>query len=186
MKVIQTGIEGLVVVEPKVFGDARGFFMETYSERAFRELGLPTNFVQDNFSQSRKGALRGLHFQNPRPQGKLVRVTRGAVWDVAVDLRRDSPTFGRHFGLELSAENRLSFYVPEGFGHGFLTLSEVADFQYKCTDLYFPEHDVGVAWNDPELKVEWPLDRVGGSPILSAKDSALRSLRQLREQNLLF
>ena len=186
MNIVPTGIAGLVVIEPKVFGDDRGFFLETYNQAVFDRAGLTMRFVQDNFSRSRRGSLRGLHFQNPRSQGKLVRVSQGAVWDVAVDLRLASPTFGRHYGVELTAENRLAFYVPEGFAHGFLTLSEYADFQYKCTDLYSPQDDVGVAWDDPDLRVPWPLDRIGGPPLLSEKDGRLRSLAQLKTEKLLF
>ncbi len=175
MKVIPTGIDGLVVIEPKVFGDERGFFLETYNEKPFRDVGLPTHFVQDNWSRSQKGVLRGIHFQNPNPQGKLVRVVTGAVWDVAVDLRRSSPTFGKWYGLELSFDNKRAFYVPPGFGHGFVTLSDTADFQYKCTGLYAPQDEVGLMWNDPDLGIRWPIDQ----PQLSAKDLKLPSLRDV-------
>lgn len=173
MKVAETPIAGLVVLEPKVFGDERGFFMETFNEAVFRSLGLPTNFVQDNHSRSSKGVLRGLHFQNPNPQGKLVRVTAGRAWDVAVDLRAGSPTFGRHFGVELSASNKKMFWIPEGFAHGFLSLEDGTDFLYKCTRLYSPADDGGLRWNDPVLGIAWPLAELGEAPVISAKDSQL-------------
>lgn len=177
MKKIETGIEGLVVLEPRIFEDERGYFFESYNSRAFAELGLPSKFVQDNVSRSKKNVLRGLHFQNPNPQGKLVRVTAGAVWDVAVDIRPGSKTFGQHFGLELSADNRKLFYIPEGFAHGFCTLSEWADFHYKCTALYSPADDSGLLWNDPELGIKWPVKE----PILSKKDAGLKSLSEYKK-----
>jgi dTDP-4-dehydrorhamnose 3,5-epimerase len=179
MKRVETGIEGLVVLEPKVFGDERGFFMETFNAKLFQELGLPTEFVQDNFSRSARGVLRGLHFQRPpHAQAKLVRVTQGAVFDVAVDLRRNSKSFGQHYALELSAENKKAFYIPEGFAHGFCVLSEFADFQYKCTRFYSPADEGGLAWNDPELGIEWPVQ----TPTLSEKDRDYPSLKELRKQ----
>lgn len=170
MKVTETALPGVLVLEPKVFGDARGFFLESYNRARFAEAtGVDVDFVQDNHSRSACGVLRGLHYQIRQPQGKLVRVVSGAVFDVAVDLRRSSPTFGRWAGVELSAENQRQLWVPPGFGHGFLVLSETADFLYKTTDYYAPEHERGVAWNDPAIGVAWPLD---GAPQLSAKDAA--------------
>jgi len=156
IRVTPTGIEGLVVIEPTVHGDARGYFMETYNENDMREAGLGMRFVQDNQSMSKKGVLRGLHFQKQYPQGKLVRVIRGAVFDVAVDLRAGSATYGKWFGVELSAENKKQFYISEGFAHGFLVLSDEAEFCYKCTDFYHPGDEGGLAWNDPQIGVEWP------------------------------
>ena len=150
------GIEGLCVITPAVHGDARGYFMETYNQNDMHEAGLDMVFVQDNQSMSRKGVLRGLHFQKQYPQGKLVRVIRGRVFDVAVDLRRNSKTFGRWFGVELTAENNKQFYISEGFAHGFLVLSDEAEFCYKCTDYYHPGDEGGLAWNDPEIGIEWP------------------------------
>lgn len=148
-------IEGLCVIEPTVFKDERGFFMETYNQNDFVEAGLDMVFVQDNQSMSTKGVLRGLHFQKNFPQGKLVRVVRGTVFDVAVDLRKSSATFGKWFGVELSAENKKQFYIPEGFAHGFLVLSDIAEFCYKCTDFYHPGDEGGLAWNDPEIGIDW-------------------------------
>ncbi len=150
------GIQGLCVIEPKVFGDNRGYFVETYNQKDMEAEGLNMVFVQDNQSSSTKGVLRGLHFQKKYPQGKLVRVTKGRVFDVAVDLRKGSPTFGQWHGVELSAENFLQFYVPEGFAHGFLVLSDEAEFCYKCTDFYHPGDEGGLAWNDPEIGIAWP------------------------------
>lgn len=150
------GIQGLCVIEPAVHGDARGYFMETYNQRDMEEEGLTMNFVQDNQSSSSKGVLRGLHFQKEFPQGKLVRVIKGSVFDVAVDLRSGSDTFGKWFGIELTEENRKQFYIPEGFAHGFLVLSENAEFCYKCTDFYRPGDEGGLAWNDPEIGIRWP------------------------------
>ena len=167
-KFIDTGIQGLTIVEPTVFGDERGYFMETYNSAEFASAGLPSSYLQDNQSMSRKGVLRGLHFQNKNPQGKLVRVVSGEVYDIAVDLRQGSATFGRHYGILLSAKNRLQFYVPEGFAHGFLVLSDTAEFVYKRTRLYTSGDEGGLLWNDPELKIAWPLD--GMVPILSEKD----------------
>jgi dTDP-4-dehydrorhamnose 3,5-epimerase len=169
MNVIETAIEGVLIIEPRVFGDERGFFMETWNAAAFAATGLDLAFVQDNHSRSQKGVLRGLHFQNPGPQGKLVRVTNGAVYDVAVDLRRSSPTFGQWVGVELSAANKRMFWVPEGFAHGFLTLEPDTDFLYKCTAPYAPQSEHTLAWNDPAVGIEWPLD--GVEPALSAKDA---------------
>ena len=169
IKVTTNEIEGLYVIEQKVFPDARGYFMETYNEQDFHEEGLMMKFVQDNQSMSVKGVLRGLHFQKQYPQGKLVRVIRGAVFDVAVDLRSDSKTFGKWFGVELTAENKKQFYIPEGFAHGFLVLSDEAEFVYKCTDFYHPGDEGGLAWNDPDIGINWPIPE-GMELILSEKD----------------
>ena len=156
IKVTKCRIEGLVVIEPKVHGDSRGYFLESYNKKDFADQGLNMEFVQDNQSMSVKGVLRGLHFQKEYPQGKLVRVIRGRVFDVAVDLREDSETYGQWYGIELSAENKKQFYVPEGFAHGFLVLSDEAEFCYKCTDFYHPGDEGGIAWNDPKIGIEWP------------------------------
>ena len=183
-KLISTPIPDLYIIEPTVFGDHRGFFMESYNKKEFEEIGLTMEFVQDNHSHSRKGVLRGLHFQTKHPQGKLVRVTRGIVYDVAVDLRKDSPTFGKWFGVVLSEENKRMFCVPEGFAHGFIVLSEEADFLYKCTDYYHPEYDAGLIWNDPDIGIEWPLEEYGiTEPILSEKDKNLPTFNEWRMAN---
>lgn len=168
MKVIQTELPGVLILEPKRFGDDRGFFMEMFHEKRYAEAGIPGPFVQDNFSRSVKGTLRGLHFQEPNAQGKLVQALAGTVYDVAVDIRRGSPTFGKWVGVELSAENRRQLWVPAGFAHGFCVVSESADFHYKCTDFYSPTSERGIAWNDPDLGIPWPVT----SPLLSPKDSA--------------
>ena len=169
MNVTRTAIPDVLVMEPKVFGDARGFFFESFNERAFRDAtGLDAHFVQDNHSRSAKGVLRGLHYQLQQPQGKLVRVARGAVFDVAVDIRRSSPTFGKWVGTELSEENHRQLWVPPGFAHGFLVLSEFADFLYKTTDYYAPQHERCIAWNDLDLAIAWP---PAGAPVLSSKDT---------------
>jgi dTDP-4-dehydrorhamnose 3,5-epimerase len=171
MKVIATAIPDVMILEPKVFGDARGFFMESFNEKVFRELtGVTLPFVQDNHSRSGRGVLRGLHYQVRQPQGKLVRVVRGAVFDVAVDIRRASPSFGRWVGVELSEDNNRQLWVPPGFAHGFLVLTESADFLYKTTDYYAPEHERCLLWNDPAVGVQWPA--VDGAPLLSGKDQA--------------
>ena len=171
MKIIATAIPDVLIIEPRVFGDARGFFFESFNQQAFRAAtGLDVAFVQDNHSRSAQGVLRGLHYQIKQPQGKLVRVVRGAVFDVAVDLRQASLTFGQWVGVELSEENHRQLWVPAGFGHGFLTLSETADFLYKTTDYYAPEFERCIAWNDPALGIEWPLD--GLTALLSQKDQA--------------
>ena len=168
MKITPTPLQGALVLEPDVFGDERGFFMESFNRREFAEqAGITTDFVQDNHSRSGRGVLRGLHYQILQPQGKLVRVVAGSVFDVMVDLRRRSPTFGRWHGVELSAANRRMVWVPPGFAHGFLTLSDSADFLYKTTDYYAPQHQRAVLWNDPAIGIDWPLD---GTPILSDKD----------------
>ena len=166
-----TPLAGVYVLEPRVFGDERGFFLESWNAATFRDAGLDITFVQDNHSRSAQGILRGLHYQTEQPQGKLVRVTAGAVFDVAVDLRRSSPTLGQWYGLELSAANHRMLWVPPGFAHGFYVLSEFADFQYKCSDYYHPASEVSLAWNDPALGIEWPVP-AGASPTLSAKDAA--------------
>ncbi|WP_256078213.1 dTDP-4-dehydrorhamnose 3,5-epimerase [Massilia sp. YIM B04103] len=168
MKVLPTAIDGVLLIEPAVFGDERGFFYESFNARRFAEMtGVQADFVQDNHSRSAKGVLRGLHYQIQQAQGKLVRVTTGAVFDVAVDLRKSSPTFGRWVGVELSAENKRQLWVPPGFGHGFVVTSDYAEFLYKTTDYYAPEHERTVIWNDPAIGIEWPLD---GAPQLSGKD----------------
>lgn len=169
-------IEGLYVIEPTVFKDERGYFVETYNQNDMKEAGLDMVFVQDNQSMSTRGVLRGLHFQKQFPQGKLVRVVRGKVFDVAVDLRSDSKTYGKWFGVELSAENMKQFYIPEGFAHGFLVLSDEAEFCYKCTDFYHAGDEGGLAWNDPEIGVEWPLDE-GVDLIISEKDQKWKGLK---------
>ncbi|WP_271810440.1 dTDP-4-dehydrorhamnose 3,5-epimerase [Clostridium beijerinckii] len=168
-KFIETKISGVYVIEPKIFGDNRGYFMETYNRKHFEEIGLNMNFVQDNESRSTKGVLRGLHFQKRHSQGKLIRVSKGEVFDVAVDLRNGSKTYGKWEGIILSEENKKLFYIPEGFAHGFLVLSDEAIFNYKCTDFYAPEYEEGIEWNDPNINIEWPLDKVN-NVILSEKD----------------
>ena len=175
MKVIETAIPGLLILEPKVFGDARGFFMESYNAKAFQDAtGLDVNFVQDNHSRSGKGVLRGLHYQVEQAQGKLVRVTRGSVFDAVVDLRKSSPTFGQWAGVELSEENSRQLWIPPGFAHGFLVTSDSADFLYKTTDYYAPQFERSLAWNDPTVGVEWPL--AGIVSLLFAKDVAGKPL----------
>lgn len=174
--VIPCDIEGLYVIEPTVFKDERGYFVETYNQNDMKEAGLDMVFVQDNQSMSTRGVLRGLHFQKQFPQGKLVRVVRGKVFDVAVDLRSDSKTYGKWFGVELSAENMKQFYIPEGFAHGFLVLSDEAEFCYKCTDFYHPGDEGGLAWNDPEIGVGWPLEE-GVDLIISEKDQKWKGLK---------
>jgi len=169
MQVIQTKIPEVLIIKPRVFGDDRGFFMESFNEQTWHEkTGVALNFVQDNHSRSSKGVLRGLHYQIQQPQGKLVRVTAGEVFDVAVDLRRSSPTFGKWVSVVLSGDNKLQFWVPPGFAHGFQVLSEQADFLYKATDFYAPEHERSIVWNDPDLQINWPLNV---DPELSAKDA---------------
>lgn len=176
---ITTKIEGLYVIEPTLFGDDRGYFMESYNLHDFEAVGLDMVFVQDNESRSKKGVLRGLHFQYRYPQGKLVRVTKGEVFDVAVDIRPGSFTFGEWVGTVLSSENKRQFYVPEGFAHGFVVLSDYAEFIYKCTDFYHPEDEGGILWNDPEIGIQWPIDN-GIEVILSTKDLKLGSLSDAR------
>lgn len=169
MRAIPTSIPDVLIIEPKVFGDARGFFFESFNRKAFQAAtGVDANFVQDNHSRSVKGVLRGLHYQVRQPQGKLVRVVRGSAYDVAVDIRKSSPTFGKWVGVELSEDNQLQLWVPPGFAHGFLVTTDSADFLYKATDYYAPEHERCIAWDDPEVGIEWPL--AGKQPSLSAKD----------------
>jgi dTDP-4-dehydrorhamnose 3,5-epimerase len=168
VRIVETALDGVVLLEPRVFGDARGFFFESFNARVFHELtGVDAAFVQDNHSRSARGVLRGLHYQIRQPQGKLVRVVAGSVFDVAVDLRRRSPSFGRWFGAELTAENKRMLWIPPGFGHGFLVTSDAAEFLYKTTDYWAPEHERSLMWNDPALGIDWPLD---GEPLLSEKD----------------
>jgi dTDP-4-dehydrorhamnose 3,5-epimerase len=165
----ETNIEGLFIVEPTLFGDDRGYFMETYHQKEFAQAGLDINFVQDNQSKSKKGVLRGLHFQKIKPQGKLVRVISGEVFDVAVDLRKGSKTYGKWYGILLTAENKLQFYIPEGFAHGFLVMSDEAEFVYKCTNFYDPSDEGGLIWNDPDIGIDWPVLE-GTKLLLSEKD----------------
>jgi dTDP-4-dehydrorhamnose 3,5-epimerase len=180
MNIVRTAIADVLIIEPKVFGDSRGFFMETWNQRSFNEaVGREVNFVQDNHSRSAQGVLRGLHFQTVQPQGKLVRVSQGAVCDVAVDVRCDSPTFGQHVMVELSAENQRQLWLPEGFAHGFLVLTETAEFLYKTTDYYHPASELCLMWNDAALAINWPLS---GAPSLSAKDQQGLSWAALSER----
>ena len=169
MKVIETALPGVLVIEPQVFGDARGFFYESYNEARFRDAGIDARFVQSNVSRSAKGVLRGLHYQWPHPQGKFVSVLEGEVFDVAVDIRRSSPTYGKWIGERLSAQNRRMMWIPEGFAHGFLVLSDTAEFLYKTTDYYAPDQERTLLWNDPAVGVRWPLS---GEPVLKPKDAA--------------
>jgi len=177
MKLVKTDIPDVLIIEPTVFTDDRGFFMETYQKRMFSEAGLPTEFVQDNHSGSRQGILRGLHYQLKHSQGKLVRVVVGEVFDVAVDLRKSSPTFGQWTGATLSAENKRGLWVPPGFGHGYYVLSDWAEFVYKVTDFYAPDWERTILWNDPQIGVQWPLLE-GQMPVVSAKDAAGKLLSQ--------
>ena len=180
MNVIACDLPGLRIFEPKVFGDARGFFVETWNRRRYAEAGLDVDFVQDNLSYSRRGILRGLHFQQPNPQGKLLQVLEGEVFDVAVDIRRGSPTFGRWCGLLLSAENKRQFYVPPGFAHGFAVVSEAALFHYKCTEFYSPKDEVSIKWDDPDLGIAWPVQ----APIISERDAKGIRLCDLPQERL--
>lgn len=173
----KTSIEGVYIIEPTVFGDERGYFMETYHQGEFKEAGLDLNFVQDNQSKSTKGVIRGLHFQYTNPQGKLVRVINGEVFDVAVDLRSNSPTYGKWEGVILSDENKKQFYVPEGFAHGFVVLSDTAEFTYKCTNFYYPEDEGGILWNDPDIGIDWPIENIDNI-VLSGKDEKWRTLKE--------
>lgn len=176
MKVIATAIPDVLIIEPNVFGDDRGFFFESFNRRKFAELtGCDIDFVQDNHSRSVKNVLRGLHYQIQQPQGKLVRVVQGAVFDVAVDIRRSSPTFGQHIGLELTAENKRMLWIPEGFAHGFVVISDSAEFLYKTTDYWAPEFERSIAWNDPAIGIHWPIQ---GDPALSAKDQQAKPLAE--------
>jgi dTDP-4-dehydrorhamnose 3,5-epimerase len=174
MKITTTRLPEVLLIAPKVFGDDRGFFFESWNEKAFRSLGITAAFVQDNHSRSARNVVRGLHYQIRQPQGKLVRVVSGEVFDVAVDVRRSSPNFGKWAGTRLSAANRSMLWIPPGFAHGFVVLSEQADFLYKTTDYYAPEHERTIVWNDPDIGVDWPLD---GDPIVSAKDASGARLR---------
>jgi dTDP-4-dehydrorhamnose 3,5-epimerase len=173
MRIIPTELPGVTLFEPRVFGDARGYFLETWNRERYGKAGVPADFVQDNASLSSRGVLRGLHFQNPRTQAKLVTVLQGEVYDVAVDIRRGSPHFGRWVGVVLSGENKRQLYIPAGFAHGFCVTSETALFTYKCTEFYAPECERGIAWNDPDLGIRWPVDQ----PTLSPKDAAYPRLR---------
>jgi dTDP-4-dehydrorhamnose 3,5-epimerase len=175
MKVIETKIPGVLIIEPKVFGDSRGFFLESFNAARYAEYGIETNFVQDNHSRSTKGVLRGLHFQKKYPQGKLVSVTSGIVFDVAVDIRQNSSTFGQWVGIILSADEHKQFYIPPGLAHGFCVLSETADFQYKCTDYYHPEDEGSIRWNDSDIAIEWNIS----DPILSEKDAKAPFLKDI-------
>jgi dTDP-4-dehydrorhamnose 3,5-epimerase len=182
MKVIPQTLPDLLLIEPDVFGDARGFFLETYNEARYAQAGLAQRFVQDNLSLSRRGILRGLHFQNPHPQGKLVQVLQGEVWDVAVDIRERSPTFGRWHAVQLSGENKQQLWVPPGFAHGFLVLSDTALFHYKCTEVYSPRDEWTLRWDDPEIGIRWPME----TPQLSAKDQKGLALRDIPSERLRF
>jgi dTDP-4-dehydrorhamnose 3,5-epimerase len=176
MKVTETKLPGVKIIEPNVFDDQRGFFKETFQVERYAEAGIDLPFVQDNQSRSQKGVLRGLHLQKTRPQGKLVSCPQGAVFDVAVDVDPRSPTFGDYVGLELSEENHKQLWIPPGYAHGFCVLSDMADFHYKCTDLYFPEDEAGLLWNDPDVRIDWPVEH----PTLSDKDQKLPTLAQIQ------
>lgn len=178
MNVIKTKIKDLLIIKPKVFGDDRGFFYETFQAERYKLAGIDATFVQDNRSRSSQGVLRGLHFQKTKPQGKLVTVTDGEVFDVAVDLRPGSETFGQHEAIILTGQNKLQFYVPPGFAHGFCVLSKTADFQYKCTDYYDPSDESGLLWNDPSLQIQWPLSK----PLLSDKDRVQPALDAIKDK----
>jgi len=180
MQIIETDIPDVLIIEPKIFGDQRGFFTETFQAERYAAAGIKRPFLQDNLSRSSYGILRGLHLQNPRAQGKLVSAVRGRVLDVAVDVRVGSPTFGRHVSVELSDENRRQLWVPRGFAHGFAVLSEIADFFYKCDELYNPEEELVIAWNDPALAITWPVK----DPVLSKKDAAAHPLREIPQERL--
>ncbi len=180
MKIIETKIPDLLIIQPRVFGDARGFFLETYNELRYQQNGVKATFVQDNHSHSQKGVLRGLHCQRQYPQGKLVAVTRGKVFDVAIDIRHGSPTFGQSVSVILDDESHQQFYIPPGFAHGFCVLSEVADFTYKCTDYYHPEDEIGIRFDDPELAIAWPIEH----PSLSDKDAKYPFLKDIPKEML--
>ncbi|KFA59432.1 dTDP-4-dehydrorhamnose 3,5-epimerase [Gilliamella sp. wkB18] len=176
MEVIATNIEDVKIIKPKVFGDERGFFLETFEQKRYQDmLGIELNFVQDNHSRSQKGVLRGLHFQKQNPQGKLVRVVRGEVFDVAVDIRKDSPTYGKWVGVTLTEENKTQLWIPPGLAHGFAVLSDIADFEYKCTNYYDPKSEGCLLWNDPTVNIRWPIS----NPLLSAKDKLGKKLQEL-------
>jgi len=176
MKVVELALPGVLLIEPDVFGDRRGFFVESFNAKRYSEIGIDLPFVQDNHSRSSRGVLRGLHFQLTRPQGKLVRVSRGAVFDVAVDINPHSSSYGAHVGVELSDDNQLQLWIPPGYAHGFCVLSDIADFEYKCTDFYVPTDEGGVLWNDPDIGIPWPIKE----PTLSSKDLSWPSLRQFK------
>lgn len=180
MKVITCQLENLLIIEPDVFGDHRGFFVESWNRKRYGDAGIDAEFVQDNFSFSQRGTLRGLHFQNPHPQGKLVSVWQGEVFDVAVDIRRASPTFGRWHGVMLNAENKRQFWVPPGFAHGFAVISETALFHYKCTELYSPQNELGFRWDDPDVGIQWPV----AAPTLSRRDAGAPLLKELSPDKL--
>ncbi|MDX8377461.1 MAG: dTDP-4-dehydrorhamnose 3,5-epimerase [Mariprofundales bacterium] len=182
MKVIETALAGVLIIEPKVFGDSRGFFLETFHSKRYEENGIAKNlkFVQDNHSRSSKGVLRGLHYQINKPQGKLVMVVTGSVFDVVADINPDSPTFSKWVGVELSEENHRQLWVPPGYAHGFCVLSDTADFVYKCTDMYNPSDEAGIIWNDPDLEIEWPLEH----PLVSKKDAILPQLSNADKKTL--
>jgi len=180
VKIKETKLPGVLIIEPKVFSDARGYFMETWNKNRYAEFGIKYNFVQDNLSQSSKGVLRGLHFQNPNPQGKLVYVLQGEVFDVAVDIRINSPTFGQWVGITLSSKNNRQLFIPGGFAHGFCVISEYALFAYKCNDFYNPQAEKGVIWNDEDVNIEWPVN----SPILSQKDQTYPKLKDISPKEL--
>ncbi len=180
MNIIETSLPGVVVIEPKVFGDRRGFFMETFQAERYRQAGITLEFVQDNLSRSSKGVLRGLHYQLNYPQGKLVSVITGEVFDVVVDIRQGSPTFGRWFGAMLNEENHRQIYIPPGFAHGFCVTSDTVNFQYKCTDYYHPEDEIGLLWNDSDIGIDWPIK----DPVLSDKDKGLLPLKEIHPAKL--
>lgn len=185
MKIIKTHLPGVVVFEPKVFGDSRGFFLETYREDVLKEAGINVNFIQDNHSRSTAGVLRGLHYQMIQPQGKLVRVTSGAVFDVAVDIRKGSPTFGGWYGAQLDEQSMRMMYIPQGYAHGFVVLTESADFLYKCTDYYHPQSEYGIAWDDSDIGIDWPLQNLTSSELsLSDKDKINPALKDQLEDRL--
>ena len=179
MKVIETKLPGVLIIEPTVFGDTRGFFKETYQAQRYRDAGIEYDFVQDNHSRSQKGVLRGLHFQITKPQGKLVSCSQGAVFDVVVDLNRESKTFGQYVGIEMSEDNHRQVWVPPGYAHGFCVLTKSADIQYKCTDYFDPSDEGGLIWNDPDLAIDWPINE----PLLSNKDAELPALKELVNQS---
>lgn len=181
MEVVKTPIEGVLLIKPKVFGDNRGYFVETWQKKRYEEAGMDFSFVQDNHSKSTKGILRGLHFQNKHPQGKLVMVSLGEVFDVAVDIRKDSPTFGKWFGAVLSDKNQHQLWIPPGMAHGFVVLSDVAHFHYKCTDYYHPDDEGSIKWDDPEIGIDWPIDF---EPLVSSKDDVAHSFNDLKKSLL--
>ncbi len=180
MKAYHTSLEGIIIIEPPIFKDNRGFFSETYHEKKYKEAGIGTTFVQDNHSNSKNGVLRGLHYQLRYPQGKLIYVLRGSIFDVAVDIRQGSPNFGKWIGFNLSEENKRQIYIPNGFAHGYYVLSKESDVIYKCTTFYNPEDEFGIRWDDPELEIDWP----GQEPIISEKDSKYPFLSQIEKRHL--